>query len=215
MLAMPSSSSQKKCLFPGGGEFVVTDAIANQQCLLNGGEVVDARRDGGAANPMSRVLLDSYLTAPMWRDAPSGTWTNSNTAERLVLYPICAVRRKTPTAELIAGLDSLNENFTEELRRIADADDDLRRSMTELLLDISSIFASALDSEDGAAPTIFTVSAEFMERARAVADAVRSRTSDERLIAEIDRLIDHGDRLTGTPLSELIPALRTETESAG
>jgi hypothetical protein len=200
-----SGPKKKRCEGGGHDGQLLTTALDEQQCLREGGEP-GPWPDAGA-NRISTALTATYLTEPVWQAGlvPGGL-TNLDTAERLLLFPICQVHRRLPASELVNGLDALNERFGEEVGRIATEDPALGAQVVQLLIDISSLAGSALESETSE-PTTFTLSKEFLDSAEQLAVELAGRSTDERLASELERLVALARQVEGTRLSDLLAVL--------
>lgn len=205
----PSSSVNKTCVLPlDGGSYPITGPAQERDCLQKEGQVVP-QGGGGGQLPMSSILLRQSLPTPLWQDVPDvGNWTNADSAERLVLFPLCAVKRRVPSTSLFETLVFVNEGWPEELESVVDGDETLRGEMVELLLEMSTAAAAALELSDSGEETVFTLSEDFLVRARRVAETLQAQSSNDGFNDALNRLLSHAERLRDVPLSEVLTILR-------
>jgi hypothetical protein len=200
-------AKEKKCVGGGHDGQPIHSAIDEKECIREEGRPVEVG-DGGR-DRITTDLVENYLAAPEFSAPVAGqALTNTDTVERLVLYPICALRDDSPSAQLLAGLEAFNRDHAAEVRRMAAKDDRLLRSMFQLMLDVSSVAASILDSSRTGRATTFRISDEVLDRAEAVAGSIRSQTSDEALSADVERLVTLASTLRGVRVSDAAEVLR-------
>ena len=198
----------RKCV--GGGHdtaSVYTDAQA-RECVSNDGTVVD---DGSTCSSGSAA----NFRRPQGADADSGMQAQNlvlgtqATIDELILFPLRMVRVSFGETSFVREFDRINGEAAAEINRLAATDDGLRDRIFGVLVEVSAMAAAILEGHYGKGVVgRYTVSSDFIERSVAVAEEVKTRTSDDRLKEKLSGVISLSRILVGHTIEEVTDLLQ-------
>jgi hypothetical protein len=204
---MPGTTSYDgTCVGGGANGLPVTSKDSYQQCIDAGGTYRAYSPDAGKKR-VSGLALEEQLNGKGSVESHGNPFSDIEVSKRLLVFPICEVHRRTPRSRLLAKLDLLDRNFTDELNRVFKKDPDLRNRVSQLVLDISWIAARALSEEGSTAADGPVVSEDLITRARELGADVRNRTDNVELAAAITEAIDLSDEFRGVAVAEVLATL--------